>query len=972
MDFIHIRGARTHNLRGVDVDIPRDRLVVITGLSGSGKSSLAFDTIYAEGQRRYVESLSAYARQFLSVMEKPDVEHIEGLSPAISIEQKSTSHNPRSTVGTITEIHDYLRLLFARVGEPRCPDHGVPLEAQTVSQMVDAVMARPPGERLMLLAPVVDDRKGEHARVLEGLRSQGFIRARIDGRLHELDDPIALDAKRRHTIEAVVDRFRVREDLALRLAESFETALALSDGRAIVAPLDSVDGPDGPNGPNGTNGTNGDNHGKGEDTVFSARFACHVCGYAIPELEPRIFSFNNPAGACQHCDGLGVQTFFDPARIVAHPELSLPGGAVRGWDRRNVYYFQMIQSLAAHYGFDLDTPFHDLSPALRGVILNGSGTEAVRFTFRTERRGTYTRTHPFEGVIPNMERRYRDTESNVVRDELAKYLGTRPCASCGGARLNRGARNVFVAEETLPALAALPIRAAHAFFTAMDLGGARGAIASRILREIVQRLQFLVDVGLDYLSLDRAAETLSGGEAQRIRLASQIGAGLVGVTYILDEPSIGLHQRDNRRLLDTLEHLRDIGNTVIVVEHDEEAIESADHVIDMGPGAGVHGGGIVAQGPPADIAANPASLTGQYLSRRRAIEVPRERTRVDPLRLIRIVGARGNNLAGVDVEIPGGLMTCVTGVSGSGKSTLVNDTLYRAAARTLNNATDDAAPFDRIEGLETIDRVVDIDQSPIGRTPRSNPATYTGLFTPIRDLFAATPEARSRGYGPGRFSFNVRGGRCEACSGDGVVKVEMHFLPDIYVQCDVCAGKRFNRETLDIRYKGRTIHEVLEMTVEEARTVFDAVPMIARKLQTLIDVGLSYIRLGQRATTLSGGEAQRVKLARELSKRDTGRTLYILDEPTTGLHFHDTEQLLRVLHRLRDRGNTVVVIEHNLEVVKTADWIVDLGPEGGDGGGRIVVTGTPETVAACGVSHTGYHLSAMLCAPEVGESRQAM
>ena len=960
MDFIRIRGARTHNLRGVDVDIPRDRLVVITGLSGSGKSSLAFDTIYAEGQRRYVESLSAYARQFLSVMEKPDVEHIEGLSPAISIEQKSTSHNPRSTVGTITEVHDYLRLLFARVGEPRCPDHGVALEAQTVSQMVDAIMARPPGERLMLLAPVVDDRKGEHARVLEGLRSQGFIRARIDGRLRELDDPIALDAKRRHTIEVVVDRFRVREDLALRLAESFETALALSDGRAIVAPLDSPDGP------------NGDNRGKGEDTVFSARFACHVCGYAIPELEPRIFSFNNPAGACQRCDGLGVQTFFDPARIVAHPELSLPGGAVRGWDRRNVYYFQMIQSLAAHYGFDLDTPFRDLSPTLRDVILNGSGTEAVRFTFRTERRGTYTRTHPFEGVIPNMERRYRDTESNVVRDELAKYLGTRPCESCGGMRLNRGACNVFVAGETLPALAALPIRAAHAFFTAMDLGGARGAIASRILREIVQRLRFLVDVGLDYLSLDRAAETLSGGEAQRIRLASQIGAGLVGVTYILDEPSIGLHQRDNRRLLDTLEHLRDIGNTVIVVEHDEEAIDSADHVIDMGPGAGVHGGGIVAQGPPADIAANPASLTGQYLSRRRAIEVPRERTRFDPLRLIRIVGARGNNLADVDVEIPVGLMTCVTGVSGSGKSTLVNDTLYRAAARTLNNATDDAAPFDRIEGLEAIDRVVDIDQSPIGRTPRSNPATYTGLFTPIRDLFAATPEARSRGYGPGRFSFNVRGGRCEACSGDGVVKVEMHFLPDIYVQCDVCAGKRFNRETLDIRYKGRTIHEVLEMTVEEARTVFDAVPMIARKLQTLIDVGLSYIRLGQRATTLSGGEAQRVKLARELSKRDTGRTLYILDEPTTGLHFHDTEQLLRVLHRLRDRGNTVVVIEHNLEVVKTADWIVDLGPEGGDGGGRIVVTGTPETVAACGVSHTGYHLSAMLCAPEVGESRQAM
>ena len=956
MDFIRIRGARTHNLRGVDVDIPRDRLVVITGLSGSGKSSLAFDTVYAEGQRRYVESLSAYARQFLSVMEKPDVEHIEGLSPAISIEQKSTSHNPRSTVGTITEIHDYLRLLFARVGEPRCPDHGVVLEAQTVSQMVDAVMARPPGERLMLLAPVVDDRKGEHARVVEGLRSQGFIRARIDGRLHELDDPIELDAKRRHTIEAVVDRFRVRDDLALRLAESFETALALSDGRAVVAPLDSDD----------------DGDGDGEDTVFSARFACHVCGYAIPELEPRIFSFNNPAGACQRCDGLGVQTFFDPARIVAHPELSLPGGAVRGWDRRNFYYFQMVRSLAAHYGFDIDTPFHDLPPKVRSVILNGSGAEAIRFTFRTERRGDYTRTHPFEGVIPNMERRYRETESSVVRDELAKYLGTRACESCGGARLNRAARNVFVAGETLPALAALPIRAARDFFTRIALGGARAEIAKRILREISQRLQFLVDVGLDYLSLDRAAETLSGGEAQRIRLASQIGAGLVGVTYILDEPSIGLHQRDNRRLLDTLEHLRDIGNTVIVVEHDEEAINSADHVIDMGPGAGVHGGGIVAEGLPAAIAANPASLTGQYLSRRRVIEVPRERTRFDPLRLIRVVGARGNNLAGVDVEVPVGLMTCVTGVSGSGKSTLVNDTLYRAAARALNNAAADAAPFDRIEGLEMIDRVVDIDQSPIGRTPRSNPATYTGLFTPIRDLFAATPEARSRGYGPGRFSFNVRGGRCEACSGDGVIKVEMHFLPDVYVPCDVCAGKRFNRETLDIRYKGRTIHEVLEMTVEEARAVFDAVPMVARKLQTLVDVGLSYIRLGQRATTLSGGEAQRVKLSRELSKRDTGRTLYILDEPTTGLHFHDTEQLLRVLHRLRDRGNTVVVIEHNLEVVKTADWIVDLGPEGGDRGGRVVVAGTPETVAACGDSHTGYHLSAMLRAPDVAGDRQAV
>ena len=939
MDFIRIRGARTHNLKGVDVDVPRDRLVVITGLSGSGKSSLAFDTIYAEGQRRYVESLSAYARQFLSVMEKPDVEHIEGLSPAISIEQKSTSHNPRSTVGTITEIHDYLRLLFARVGEPRCPEHGVVLEAQTVTEMVDTVMARTRGERLMLLAPIVGERKGEHTRIIEGLRSQGFVRARIDGVLYELDEPPALDPKRKHSIEVVVDRFRVREDLALRLAESFETALALSEGRAIVAPMDEAD--------------------RG-DTVFSARFACHVCGYAIPELEPRIFSFNSPSGACQHCDGLGVRTFFDPARIVAHPELSLPGGAVRGWDRRNAYYFQMIQALAAHYGFGIDTPFCKLPASIRDVILHGSGSEAIRFTFQIERRKPHTRKQPFEGVLPNMERRYRETESSVVRDELAKYLGTRACDACGGARLNRSARNVFVGGKTLPALAALPIRAAHDFFTGLDLGGAKAEIASRILREIAQRLRFLVDVGLDYLSLDRAAETLSGGEAQRIRLASQIGAGLVGVMYVLDEPSIGLHQRDNRRLLDTLVRLRDLGNTVIVVEHDEEAINSADHVIDMGPGAGVHGGSVVAEGTPAAVAANAASLTGQYLSRRRMIEVPRERNRFDPLRLIRVVGARGNNLAGIDVEIPAGLMTCVTGVSGSGKSTLVNDTLYRATARALNDAAAEAAPADRIEGLELVDRVVDIDQSPIGRTPRSNPATYTGLFTPVRELFAATPEARSRGYGPGRFSFNVRGGRCEACSGDGVVKVEMHFLPDVYVACDVCAGKRFNRETLDIRYKGRTIHEVLEMTVEEARGVFDAVPVVARKLQTLVDVGLSYVRLGQRATTLSGGEAQRVKLSRELSKRDTGRTLYILDEPTTGLHFHDTEQLLRVLHRLRDHGNTVVVIEHNLEVVKTADWIVDLGPEGGDRGGQVVVAGTPETVAACEHSHTGDHLRAVL------------
>ena len=944
MDLIRIRGARTHNLKGVDVDVPRDRLVVVTGLSGSGKSSLAFDTIYAEGQRRYVESLSAYARQFLSVMEKPDVEHIEGLSPAISIEQKSTSHNPRSTVGTITEIHDYLRLLFARAGEPRCPDHGVALEAQTVTEMVDTVMARTPGERLMLLAPIVGERKGEHARIIEGLRSQGFVRARIDGGLYELDEPPALDPKRKHSIEVVVDRFRVREDLALRLAESFETALALSDGRAVIAPMDGT----------------GIGDAAAGDTVFSARFACHVCGYAIPELEPRIFSFNSPSGACQQCDGLGVRTFFDPARIVAHPESSLPAGAVRGWDRRNAYYFQMIQALAAHYGFDVDTPFRELPASIRDVILHGSGSEAVRFTFRTERRKPYTYERPFEGVIPNMERRYRETESSVVRDELAKYLGTRACESCGGARLNRSARNVFVGDKTLPAIAALPIRAAHDFFTGLDLGGAKAEIASRILKEIAQRLRFLVDVGLDYLSLDRAAETLSGGEAQRIRLASQIGAGLAGVMYVLDEPSIGLHQRDNRRLLDTLVRLRDLGNTVIVVEHDEEAINSADHVIDMGPGAGVHGGSVVAEGPPAAVAANAASLTGQYLSRRRMIELPRERTRFDPLRLIRIAGARGNNLAGIDVEIPAGLMTCVTGVSGSGKSTLVNDTLYRAAARKLNDAATEAAPVDGIEGLEIVDRVVDIDQSPIGRTPRSNPATYTGLFTPIRELFAATPEARSRGYGPGRFSFNVRGGRCEACSGDGVVKVEMHFLPDVYVACDVCGSKRFNRETLDVRYKGRTIHEVLEMTVEEARGVFDAVPVVARKLQTLVDVGLSYVRLGQRATTLSGGEAQRVKLSRELSKRDTGRTLYILDEPTTGLHFHDTEQLLRVLHRLRDHGNTVVVIEHNLEVVKTADWIVDLGPEGGDRGGQVVVAGTPETVAACERSHTGYHLRAVL------------
>ncbi len=934
---IRIRGARTHNLRDVDVDIPRDKLIVITGLSGSGKSSLAFDTIYAEGQRRYVESLSAYARQFLSVMEKPDVEHIEGLSPAISIEQKSTSHNPRSTVGTITEIHDYLRLLFARIGEPRCPDHGTVLESQTVSQMVDAVMARTPGERLMLLAPIVDERKGEHVRIIESLRSQGYIRARIDGTLRDLDEEIVLDPKRRHSVEAVVDRFRVRDDISLRLAESFETALNLSEGRVIVAPMEG-----------------------GEEQVFSARFACHICGYSIPELEPRIFSFNNPAGACERCDGLGTDVFFDPVRIVTHPERSLPAGAIRGWDRRNFHYFQMIRSLAEHYAFDIDTPFGKLPEKIRKVIIEGSGKEVIRFVFSGGSRGGHVRKHPFEGVIPNMERRYRETDSQLVRDELAKYMGTRACEACNGGRLNRYARNVFVGGENLPAVSARPIRAAADFLAGLELTGARAGIAGRILKEIGQRLRFLVDVGLDYLSLDRAAESLSGGEAQRIRLASQIGAGLAGVMYVLDEPSIGLHQRDNRRLLDTLVHLRDLGNTVIVVEHDEEAINSADHVIDIGPGAGVHGGRIVAEGRPSVIAAHPDSLTGQYLSGRRKIELPTLRTPCDPKRRIRIKGATGNNLAGVDADFPVGLMTCVTGVSGSGKSTLVNDTLYRAAARKFNDSSLEAAPVDRIEGLDSVERIVAIDQSPIGRTPRSNPATYTGLFTPVRELFAATPEARSRGYNPGRFSFNVRGGRCEACSGDGVIRVEMHFLPDVYVACDTCGGKRFNRETLDIRYKGRNIHEVLEMTVEEARDFFSAVPVVARKLQTLLDVGLAYMRLGQRATTLSGGEAQRIKLSRELSKRDTGRSLYILDEPTTGLHFYDTEQLLRVLHRLRDHGNTVVVIEHNLDVIKTADWIVDLGPEGGDRGGRIIAAGTPEAVAACEDSHTGRFLRPIL------------
>jgi excinuclease ABC subunit A len=939
MEYIRIRGARTHNLQSIDLDLPRDKLIVITGLSGSGKSSLAFDTIYAEGQRRYVESLSAYARQFLSMMEKPDVDHIEGLSPAISIEQKSTSHNPRSTVGTITEIYDYLRLLFARAGEPRCANHGTTLEAQTVSQMVDHVLVLPEGTRLMLLAPVIEGRKGGHAQVFDSLRSQGYVRARVDGEVVELDQVAELERRRKHTIEAVVDRFKVRGDQALRLAESFETALSLGDGRARVAWMDDP---------------------AHEELLFSARFACSLCGYSLPELEPRIFSFNNPAGACGACDGLGVSSFFDPARVVHHAELSLPGGAIRGWDRRNAYYFQLIKALASHYAFDLDTPFRDLPERVQQVILHGSGKDRIRFTYLRDGRTEYVREHPFEGVIPNMERRYRETESSVVREELAKYLATKPCDACGGARLNEYARNVFLGDDSLPSITSKPVGQAREFLMGLELAGYRGRIAERILKEINQRLQFLIDVGLDYLALDRSADTLSGGEAQRIRLASQIGAGLVGVMYVLDEPSIGLHQRDNRRLLDTLLSLRDMGNTVIVVEHDEEAIHAADHVVDMGPGAGAHGGRVVAEGTPQQVASDSASLTGQYISGRRLIAIPDARTPFDENRMLRLRGASGNNLKQIDLELPLGLMTCVTGVSGSGKSTLVNDTLYRIAARELNDASTDPAPYDSVEGLHHLDKVVDIDQSPIGRTPRSNPATYTGLFTPIRELFAATQEARSRGYGPGRFSFNVRGGRCEACSGDGVIKVEMHFLPDIYVPCDLCKGQRYNREALDIRYKGRNIHEVLEMTVEEAHEFFHAVPALSRKLRTLIDVGLSYIHLGQRATTLSGGEAQRVKLARELSKRDTGKTLYILDEPTTGLHFHDIEQLLRVLHRLRDHGNAVVVVEHNLDVIKTADWIVDLGLEGGDGGGAIVVAGTPEDVARHPRSHTGRFLARIL------------
>ena len=914
-------------------------MIVITGLSGSGKSSLAFDTIYADGQRRYVESLSAYARQFLSIMEKPDVDHIEGLSPAISIEQKSTSHNPRSTVGTITEIYDYLRLLFARVGEPLCPEHQTLLAAQTITQMVDIIIEQPHGRRLMLLAPVVQGRKGEHIQQIERIRAEGFVRARIDGKVVELDSTPALDLRRKHTIEVVVDRFRVRPDIGLRLAESLETTVRLSDGLAIVASMDDSDA---------------------DDMVFSTRFACSQCGYSLSELEPRLFSFNNPVGACSRCDGLGVIQYFDADKIIQDRSLSLPDGAIRGWDRRNAYYFQLIKSLARHYGFAIETPYAGLDEQIRQVILHGSGSEEIAFEYLHSKRGIVRRTHTFEGVIPNMQRRYRETESIMIREDLNKYQSTQPCPSCSGQRLNEAARHVFVNNINLPTITAMPVMQAQAFFQRMVIPGQRGEIAARILKEVEDRLRFLINVGLDYLTLDRSAETLSGGEAQRIRLASQIGAGLVGVMYVLDEPSIGLHQRDNKRLLETLRQLRDMGNTVIVVEHDEEAINAADHVIDMGPGAGVHGGRVVVQGRPEQIAQCEDSLTGAYLSGRECINMPLLRVKPDPEQVVVLTGATGNNLKSIQLELPLGLMTCVTGVSGSGKSTLINDTLYRIAAGELNHAAAKPAPYQSISGLEYIDKVVDINQSPIGRTPRSNPATYTGLFTPIRELFAATQEARSRGYKPGRFSFNVKGGRCESCRGDGLIKVEMHFLPDIYVMCDVCKGKRYNRETLQVRYKGKNINEILEMTVEDAREFFSAVPVIARKLQTLMEVGLAYIRLGQNATTLSGGEAQRVKLSRELSKRDTGKTLYLLDEPTTGLHFHDIKQLLGVLHQLRDHGNTVVVIEHNLDVIKTADWIIDLGPEGGDGGGEIIAAGTPEDLARQVRSYTGRYLAPII------------
>ncbi|MDQ4426391.1 excinuclease ABC subunit UvrA [Thalassolituus sp.] len=940
MDKILVRGARTHNLKNVDIDIPRDKLVVITGLSGSGKSSLAFDTLYAEGQRRYVESLSTYARQFLSMMEKPDVDLIEGLSPAISIEQKSTSHNPRSTVGTVTEIYDYLRLLFARVGTPRCPDHDVPLEAQTVSQMVDEIMLLPADSKRMILGPVIRDRKGEHLHVFESLRAQGFIRVRVDGTVCDLDDTPDLDKRKKHTIEVVVDRFKVKEGIEQRLSESIETCLELSGGLVLVADMDAPEK---------------------EPMMFSSQFSCPHCGYSLSELEPRLFSFNNPAGACQTCDGLGVKQYFDPDRVVHDDSLSVGEGAIRGWDRRSVYYYQMLCSVADHYGFDIDTALADLKPEHRDAILRGSGDDKIEFIYVNSRGDRVSKSHPFEGVLPNLERRYRETDSQMVLEELSKYLSIQPCPACDGSRLRREARNVFVGDKTIHACTSMPVEDAHNYFSEFQMDGHKGEIAEKILKEIRDRLQFLVNVGLEYLTLNRSSDTLSGGEAQRIRLASQIGAGLVGVMYILDEPSIGLHQRDNDRLLKTLFHLRDLGNTVLVVEHDEDAIRSADHLIDIGPGAGVHGGEVIAQGTPAQVMKNKNSVTGEYLSGKRAIALPEKRTPYDKKKVMTLKGANGNNLNSVDLTIPLGLMTCITGVSGSGKSTLINRTLYPLAATALNGATTlKPSEHKSITGLNQLDKVVDIDQSPIGRTPRSNPATYTGIFTPVREIFAGTQEARSRGYKAGRFSFNVKGGRCEACQGDGVIKVEMHFLADIYVPCDVCKGKRYNRETLDIRYKGKNIHEVLDMTVEDAREFFDAIPAVARKLQTLMDVGLSYIRLGQAATTLSGGEAQRIKLAKELSKRDTGKTLYILDEPTTGLHFHDIEQLLVVLHRLRDHGNTVVVIEHNLDVIKTADWIVDLGPEGGSKGGLIIGEGTPEDIGAMEHSHTGHFLQPLL------------
>ncbi len=937
MEEIRIRGARTHNLKNINLDLPRDRLIVITGLSGSGKSSLAFDTLYAEGQRRYVESLSAYARQFLQLMEKPDVDLIEGLSPAISIEQKATSHNPRSTVGTVTEIHDYLRLLYARAGTPYCPEHGEPLEAQTVSQMVDHALALPPETKLMILAPVVAERKGEQLDLFAELRAQGFARLRIDGEIYEIDAPPKLAKTKKHSVDVVVDRLKVREDMRQRLAESFETALRHADGRAIALEMDS-----------------------GREHLFSAKFACPICSYALQELEPRLFSFNNPMGACKKCDGLGVIQFFDPKRVVAHPDLSLAGGAIRGWDRRNQFYYQMLTSLAKHFEFDIDKPFSELPEEIQQLVLYGSGRKTLPFHYLNERGKSVTREHTFEGIVHNLERRYRETDSVAVREELARFISNAPCPTCEGTRLRVEARHVKVGDKALPEINRLPLLQARDHFSTLKLAGHKAQVAEKILKEIVSRLQFLINVGLDYLCLERSAETLSGGEAQRIRLASQIGSGLTGVMYVLDEPSIGLHQRDNERLLQTLRQLRDIGNTVIVVEHDEDAVKSADYVVDIGPGAGVHGGVIVAEGKPEDIAASPDSLTGAYLSGRRSIPIPKKRRSPDPERMLTITGATGNNLKDVALKLPVGLFTCVTGVSGSGKSTLINDTLYAVVAKHLYGSSTEPAPDADIDGLDFFAKVINVDQSPIGRTPRSNPATYTGLMTPIRELFAGVPEARARGYQPGRFSFNVKGGRCEACQGDGMIKVEMHFLPDIYVHCDVCHGKRYNRETLEVTYRGKNIHDILQMTVEEAHEFFAAVPVVARKLQTLVDVGLSYICLGQSATTLSGGEAQRVKLSLELSKRDTGRTLYILDEPTTGLHFHDIELLLTVLQRLAEHGNTVVVIEHNLDVIKTADWVIDLGPEGGDGGGTIVAEGSPEVLAKKKESYTGRFLRGVL------------